>query len=360
MLWCLPCLFLLFGHGDYQAQPKITATEVTFPKADLSLHEAIDVLSKSGNRVVDYRSRQGLEVTNPLLKLSTAGLSFWMAVDEVAKQANLRVMPFWEKGQNVVALLAKPEGGAAPAYPTLYEGPFRITLARVAASRSYAEEVEPSRLLVSVQIAWEPRYRPLWLNLLADGVQQANGAGQMQPVPQVKPLSYQTADEASVTVTVQLPLPPRTQQVLPELHLQTTLVLPPRQTPFVFSNVTEGQQAQADGATCTLTRIEKDREQRTWITVRLNYPPNVLDLESHQAWVMQANTLTLTPKSGGQPVLSTTANAEINIREGTGIELRHPLGNLPQPLSAYELRYEAPAPPVRHPLEIRLKNVPLP
>jgi hypothetical protein len=350
----------LHGTETAHAQSKITASEVTFPRADLTLRQAIAILNQTGNPVVDYRSRQGQEVTDPVLKLPIMPLLFWPAVDEVAKQANLRVIPFWEKGKSVVGLLARPEGSAAPAFPVQYEGPFRITLVRVAAVHSVTEEIEPSRLLVTMQVAWEPRYRPLWLNIPGDGVQLTNAAGQTQPVPQLKPQSFQTADEASVTLTVQLPLPSRMQQSLPELRLRTIVVTPPRQTPFVFSTVSEGQQVRADGVTCTLARIERENPRRTWITVRLNYPPNTLDLESHQGWVMQANTLTLTPKNGGPPHPPTTTQAEINIREQAGIELRHPVDGLSQPLSAYELRYEAPAPPVKHPLEIRLRNVPLP
>lgn len=354
MLPCLCCLLLTATP----AGPKVTAAEVTFPQTELTLRQALEVLNRTGNRVADFRSRQGQEADNPRLRLPTTPMRFWEAVDEVARQAKLRVTPFAERdGQVVVALLGGP---GTLLGPVQYDGPFRITLLRVSAARSW-DEGEPSRLLVTVQIAWEPRYRPLWVNLPADGVYLGNGSGAEQPVPQLKPQSCRAADEAAVTLTVQLPLPPRTQATLPELRLRTAVVIPPRQTPFLFPSPVAGQMVREDSVTCTLTRIEEDRRrQRGWISLRLNYPGNLLDLESHQTWVMQGNSLVLTPKNGGQPLRFTTANAEINIQERSGIELRHLVDNLPQPLAAYMLRYEAPAPPVQYPLEMRWKEVPLP
>ena len=341
--------------------PKITATEITFPRAEMALQEAVATLNGSGNRVADFRGRQGQEVTNPKLRLSIAPQRFWAAVDEVARQAGLRVVPFVERdGRPVVGLLARAEGEPASSLAPWYEGPFRMELQRITATRSWGVG-EPSRLHVSVQVAWEPRYRPLWLNLPADGVQLATADGAGQPVPQLQPQSFRAADEAAVVLTVPLPLPPRSQEALTGLVLRTVVLLPPRQTSFALPVLAEGQQVEADGVTCTLTRIVEDRRQRrAWISLRLKYPEQALDLESHQAWVMQANTLVLTPKSGGQPLRFTTAQAEIDIRERAGIELRHRLDTLPEPLSAYTLRYEAPSPPVKYPLEMRLKNVPLP
>jgi hypothetical protein len=353
MVSYLCCLLLALSP----AGPKVTASEVTFPRAELTLRQAVEVLNQSGNRVVDYRSRQGQEVTNPGLRLPTTPLRFWAAVDEVARQARLRVVPFAERnGQTVVALLALTETGTVAQYPVHYDGPFRICLQRVAAIRSWEEGEELSRLLITVQVAWEPRYRPLWLNLPIDGVQQGT-----TNIPQLKPQSFRVADEAAVTFTVQLPLPPRNEQFIPELFLRTRVVTPPRQTPFVFPTLAEGQQVTEDGVTCTLTRItEEPRQARAWLTLRLHYPEKLLDLESHETWVMQANTLILTPKKGGQPLRFGTNTAEINIQERSGIELRHLIENLPLPLNAYHLRYEAPAPPVKYPLEIRLQNIPLP
>ena len=125
------------SRGPQGHEPDITtaATKVTIKAKGIRLSEALQQLQKqSGNAITDMREQLGAEVTNPALDLDIADKTFFEALDEIARLAE--VTTTFATGDGTIGIMAGGSMDAAPGTPApkppkpmvQYTGPFRIEL----------------------------------------------------------------------------------------------------------------------------------------------------------------------------------------------------------------------------------------
>src|SRR5262245_7204325 len=137
-----------------QVQKELAPKLVTFKAEKIRLSEALKRLAQqTGIEVEDRRRAEGSG--DPELKLDLKGVTFWQALDAIAKEADLRVGLYQRGG--AIALVDGPH----VQLPVSYDGLFRTVVRRVTTAHDL--ETDQRSCIVSLEIAWEPRFRPLFL-----------------------------------------------------------------------------------------------------------------------------------------------------------------------------------------------------
>ena len=323
-----------------------------------SLDEAVAALQQSGNVIVDLRRRLGQEIRRPTLNLRLVGAPFWRAVDEVNRQAMIEMTPLIDPGRHEPVLgITQPDRPPTPV-PTAYDGPFRITVVELTAVRRL-DDPRLSTLLARLQIAWEPRLRPLFMRVAPDSV-RASGTDGFRTVDQGGVGTIKLVGVYPAELSLRLPLPPRSWASLPKLKGSFDVIVPPTQARFTFTKLVTGEKQSDRGVTATLREIVADRHRRRWtVVLTLVYPWDKLPLESHQIWAMEGNRIQLVHRTENLQ-WQAEPDEQVSIDEGRAIHITYHFADVPGKLADWTLVYIAPAAPIWYDLDFTFDNLPLP
>jgi hypothetical protein len=187
------------------------ASLVTLKADALPFSKVLAMLAdQSGNSIVDYRQQFGHVVTDPPVTIDLVQKPFWQAFDAVLDQAGLAVYPYGGE----IRVVGKAEGQVPRAAAASYAGPFRLEPIEMLAQRDLRLPASRS-LRVMVEIAWEPRLRPIFFRQRMADVAVVDDHG--MPVELQNP----TADR-------ELPITPGKSSAILELNL----VSPSRSTRY--------------------------------------------------------------------------------------------------------------------------------
>lgn len=328
----------------------VSAAKVSLQGESIRLSAALAELHKqTGNLVEDLRPRFGEPVPDPALALRIEGMPFWPALDEIARQGNVTIYPY--TGKASVGIRA---GKAHDPEAISYDGPFRTRIRRLA---TFLDLDSGNRYLTAtLEIAWEPRYRPILLRVGPDSVKVRQGEGAFELIPQpgqgdVKLLGQQALGD----LTLRLPAPPRDKPTLAELQGELSVLVPPEMLEFRLTGPSAGAMQEKRGVRVAVHRLQLERGLWT-VGITLQYPREALDLESHQTWAadneagLEQNGRRVAPEPG----------REIDVQEGGVIKVTYRFANVPGKPADWTLVYKAPATPVRYPLKFVFKDLKLP
>jgi hypothetical protein len=367
--------FVLRAADEQPSPPKVAAALVNL-KGPIPLKEALQQLrEQTGNAVADLRGRFGQEETNPTIALDLDKVPFWQAVDVLVAKANaqgagiklaphLAADPKTRQRSPVVGIVGRDTLGPPPqqAPPVAYSGPFRVAVKRVAAVRDLENEALSS-LTLTLEIACEPRFQPLLLTIEPGAIQAAGPDGQLRPAERAAVRSLRLVGVYPAELTVRLPLPPRDTPALAEFRMEFTALVPPEMLTFTLPAVREGAEGARQGVRFTLSRFRPLRAGQgvEWdLTADLTYPAGRLDLESHQTWALENAVLVLRRK-GGKAEWRPSGDPLVAIDEGGTIRLSCSFkSEIPEKPDDWELIARAPAAPVKVPVAVSFRSLPLP
>jgi hypothetical protein len=350
---------------EAQEETNLGASKVTIRGQGIRLSEAIQRLqAQSGNAINDLREQSGAEVTNPALDLEIVDRPFFEALDVVAGKAG--VTPYFFTGDGTIGLMAgamaaqAPSGGAKPdaSKPLVqYSGPFRVTLKQVAAVRDFQAGTASAN--AQLEVAWEPRLRPMLLALDADELSVTDDRGQ-DVEPQVMEESSQVVlrpENPVAEINVNLAAPDRAAKALAKLKVKADVTVPAGLRRFRFPSLVKRNVVQKQGDVgVTLESTEVD-EQVWKVNVVLAYPGGGEVFESYRQglfnnriWLQKADGSRFEHNGG----YSNTASDEGRL----GFE--YLFVDAPGKPADYQLVYETPSKVQTIPLEFEFKDVPLP
>jgi hypothetical protein len=360
LLACLP--YSLRTRAAELPKRELPKVSVTL-QGKFQLKQALaEVQKQTGNTVVDLRERQGQEAPDPELVLAIAERPFWPALDEIARHANVSILPHIDPQSNrPVAGIGGPDlaTGKAPELPTAYSGPFRAVVRRVSAIRDL-EMPARSKLTVTLDLACEPRFDPLLLRLARDSVKATDAGGQLTVVELASVGTVKLLGESSVELTLHLPLPPRSATELPELQLSFLALVHPDRLIFDFTRLASGEKQTQQGVALSLERIEVDaRQSRSRLLVKIEYPPDSLNLESHQTWAADGHEVVLHHRADHRQK-HLAGGPQISVEDGGAIRIGYVFRAAPANLSDWTLHYRLPSTPLPVPVQLRFEKLPLP
>ena len=338
-----------------QAEEEINtgASRVTIQAKGIRLSEALGSIQKqTGNGITDLREQLGVEVTNPAFDLDLHDVPFHEALDRVARLAEVSVNAF--TGDGTIGITA-----AAPSKDPLiqYVGPFRVAFKQFTELRDL--QAGTAAASAQLEVAWEPRLRPMLLTLKSDGL-----AVKDDKEREVKPQAMMESNEVvlrpenpAVEMNLNLEAPDRSAMKLSSFRVKAEVTLPAGIKTFRFPSLAQENVTLKQGdVSATLQNVEID-EQVWKVNVELAYPGNGPAFESYRQglfnnriWLQKADGSRFEHNGG----FSNTSS------DGGKLGFEYLFVDAPGKPADYQLVYETPSKVVTIPLEFEFKDVPLP
>lgn len=301
---------------------------------EIPFSEALAAIEKqTGNRIVDQRSQK----SDKKLQLDVKQASFWQALDAIAVAANVRYSPY--RTEDAIALV----DGPFRAVPAADAGPFRVSVKRVTLTNDLESGTRSCQ--ASVEVAWEPRLQPFYL----DGA----------PVPQ----------RNAVEVPLQLPTPERRATAI-SFNGKFSLITPVKMLQFRFDQLKPTRSASAkmeEGVSVTLAQIVATADRWSFDMVITN-PPGGPEFESFQHW-LHNNQIYLEKGAGATKQIwkpHAADEQQLDIITSTRAAMRYHFNhrgrNLDDigTLADWTLVYRTPGRIVQVEIPYQFKDVPLP
>src|SRR5260370_6770361 len=270
-----------------EAQKNIQPRLCTIQNQAIPLSKALEELTKQTEiKVEDGRQNAG---DDPKLKLALNKATFWQALDAVAREADLQINLFQKEGTPVLM------DGPHRAVPTSYSGIFRLSVRRMTADRIPEAGDEGHFLTVQLELAWEPRFRPLFLESKPDSFDVQDDKG--VPLKNLEQMSGRTPLAARMVahIPIRTEAPKRSANKVALFKGSFDVLGPGKMLLFSFDKIAKTEKGKAgpsqtqDGVTITLREFEVEgaKDDQRWSAgLVLEYPPDSPDFESFEQWLV--------------------------------------------------------------------------
>lgn len=341
-----------------QAATKLEATKVTLDVTDAPLADVLAEMEKqTGNKVVDSREQFGQEAEEKLVTLKVDQQPFWSVLDSVLDMAAMS--PHTYSGEESLAIIDREPGALRRAARAAYRGPFRVDVVTVSGVRGVRVPGQ-SNLQLMLEVAWEPRLKPLAITQTAADLKATCDDGLESP-----PLDPEAVFDVEVQagsyaadVGVALQLPARRATLLTTIRGKLTALVPSKVAELAFDKLAEVKDAsqEADGVTVQVDRVVKKDD--LW-EVHMRVSADVLadELASHRSWVFQ--NMAVLKDGKGEEISHAGLEMTMQTKNEVGFVY---LYDLPKGVKIGDCQwiYRTPAGLVLETVEYELKDVPLP
>src|SRR5262249_24786001 len=151
---------------DAQTLKELAPRRFTLKKKGVPLNQVLKELEQqTGNPVEDRRRDRTKDIS---LALDLEKVTFWEALDDIALRADLRVS--YDRDRKVALV-----DGPHLALPVSHSGVFRTTVKRLLAIRDLEADVH--FWTIQMEVAWEPRFQPLFVETQPEGLVVQEGKG---------------------------------------------------------------------------------------------------------------------------------------------------------------------------------------
>jgi hypothetical protein len=318
-----------------------------------------DVLAKlqeeSGNRVLDGREQFNQEVTNPEILLTVDKAFFWEALDQVLDQAQLSINNY--AGEDAISLIQREPGEVDRYGRAAYTGPFRFEVTELNGVRGLRNP-QRDQLQVELEIAWEPRLRPIAIGVPLDLMEAVDERGEPMPVAQPGRVFNIEVQEGSCATTIQMPfkLPDRSVGAIARLRGALGALVPGKRHEFRFENLKSPTPITqtVGGVHVTLDKVMKNND--IWeVHMRLKLDDDNESLASHRGWVF--NNLNYLEGKDGQPIDNAGFETTLQSEREVGIAY---FFDLPEGIEGLTWVYKSPVAIVQQEYQFELSAIELP
>jgi hypothetical protein len=339
------------------------ASRVTIRGQGIRLVDALGQLQRqSGNPITDLREAYGGEASNPALDLDLDDVPFFDALEEIARKAGVALTFYTGDGTIGIVPLGMESGAgyggdSTSKAPVRRVGPYRVVLQRVSATRDLASG--KAMATATLEMAWEPRLRPMLLALKGDGLTITDDQGRAV-APDVAEESLSTVlrpENPVAEINVNMAAPERDARTLKELTLRGEVTLPAGVRRFTFPRLDAADAAQVQGDV-KVTLESTEVEDNVWkVSVRLEMPGEGAAFESYQQGLFN-NRLWLQKPDGSRFEHN---GGFATTESGAGVlGFEYLFVDVPGAPADWQFVYETPSRVVAVPLEITFEDVPLP
>ena len=343
------------------AGANLGASTVTIRGEGIRLTEALRQLqSQSGNPITDLREQFGAEATNPAMDLDIEARPFFEALDVIASKAG--VVPNFFTGDGSVGLMAGylGEGGVEPAGEEpfrAYPGPFRVVLRQVFASRDFRTGTGQAN--AQIEVAWEPRLRPMLLALKAEGLAIVDDRGEsVRPTVMRDSTDVVLRPENPVAeINLNMAAPDRAAKELATLGVEGEVTLPAAMKTFRFPSLDAKDVEQEQGEVGV--RFEgMEPDGPVWkVRIAVSYPGEGPAFESYRQGLFN-NRLWLQRADGSR--FEWNGGYSNTGSDAGRLGFEYLFVDAPGRPADYQLVYETPGAVATIPIKFEFKDVPLP
>ncbi|MFL6544912.1 MAG: hypothetical protein ACJ8LM_06970, partial [Candidatus Udaeobacter sp.] len=343
---------------DRVAKAATAATTVTLSAKQMPLSEVIAAIEKqTGNRLADNREQQGDQagVKDVRVTVELKNERFWPALDQILDQAKLGAYPY--SGKNTLSIIPRDPADGPRRGRAAYNGPFRLDITEVQAQRNLRQPKQTS-LKLQLEVAWEPRLRPIAISQPATDLKATTDAGGQLGVAQPKAVLDVEVPNGTQAAEITLPfnLPPRDVKRITVLHGKLHALVPGRQAKFRFDDLANaaGKSQRQGGVQVTVDDVRKNNA--VWeVHMRFALDEDNGALQSHRGWVFQ--NLSYVIDKDGKQIDNGGLETTHQTKNEVGVAYVFDLPNGPDRVSWV---YETPAAIVDLPVEYEIKDIELP
>jgi hypothetical protein len=343
---------------DQQIKRDLTPKLVTM-NGTFTVSKALEELEKqTGISVEDQR-----EGTDSKLTLKLNKVTFWQALDAIARDADGRV-EYYRGGK--IVLGKRPDGYTNP--PVCYDGIFRAMVREIEIRRTL--DTENATYSAIIEVAWEPRFRPFRLDFNPADLSVEDEKSRKIELPEAEKESLAVTSKAFVLFRVPLGSIQRSSQKLGLLKSPLKFIGPTRMDSFAFDKTLaelqknpKAREMTQEGVTVGVTNLELPSDHWT-LVMSLEYPADGPQFESFESWLI-FNELVLKskegdktfPSNGGYVIQGTAGNrATIEYHFVDSKKDKLTRGNPDD----WKPVYKVPGLIVEVPMKFEFKDVPLP
>lgn len=343
---------------DRMAKTAVAATKVTLSAVNMPLAEVFAAIEKqTSNRLVDNRQGDAPDAGSRggSVTIELNDEPFWPAVDKLLDAAQLDVYTYG--GENVLSIVSRSDENARRFGRAHYTGPFRIEILEIQSQRSLRQPQRKS-LKLQMEVAWEPRLRPIALSQPIEDVEATTDTSSQLPVSQPEAvLDVEVPDGTQAAeILLSLELPPRDAKRIVSLHGKLRALVPGRQVKFRFDDIARasGKSQRRGGVRVTLDSVRQNNA--IWeVHMRLTLDDANQALESHRGWVLHNKSYLV----GADGEAIDNAGLETTRQTPNEVGVAY-LFDLPNGLEGLGWVYETPAAIVEVPVEYEIKDIELP
>lgn len=338
------------------AKSAVEATTVTLSAKEMPLREVFAEIEKqTGNKLADNREQNDDAGSAAEITIELNEEPFWPALDQILDKATLGVYAYG--GEDALSIVnragdERPRHGAAH-----YAGPFRIEVLEIQGQRNLRQPNRQS-LKLQMEVAWEPRLRPIALSQPVADVSATTDNGETLSVSQPDAVLDVEVPMGTQAAEIVLPfsLPSRDAKRITTLRGKLRALVPGRQAKFEFDDLANaaGKSQRRGGVQVTLDDVRKNNA--IWeVHMRMALDEDNEALQSHRGWAFQ--NLSYLVGEDGEPI--DNAGFETTRQTANEVGVAY-LFDLPQGIEGLTWVYETPAAIVELPVEYELKDIELP
>lgn len=308
----------------------------------------------SGNKIVDNRDADEAAGT-PEVILKVEDEPFWSVMDQVMDQARLSQYAY--AGEDALALVARGEEEGQRFGRASYSGPFRFEIIEITAKRGLRNASNQS-LELELEIAWEPRLRPIALTQQLDRMDAVTTEGDRLPPKQAGRVFNIEVQEGTCASTINAPfeLPDRSVEEIMVLGGTINALVPGKREKFRFDDlpIKQPETKTVGGVVVALERVVKNGG--IWeVHMSLKLESDTDALASHRGWVF--NNLTYLVDEDGETIDHAGFETTKQTPNEVGIAY---LFDLPEGIEGLSWVYESPVSIVEREYKYQLEGVKLP
>jgi hypothetical protein len=378
VLGVLAVLVLLnsLAWGDEKAKTKAKAKQPELPKEltpklftlqdkDVSVSRALAELAKqTGNEVEDRRSSKD---DSAKIKLDLKNVTFWQGLDAIAKEADAKVS--LSERDEKLALVDGPH----QIIPVSYSGLFRVTVKRLDAIQVLDSDTHVC--LIYLEVAWEPRFRPLFMETRPDSMVVQDDKGRDVEIPDEGKGMAAIGKRLATEVMVRVTAPHRSAIKLGSFKGKLAAMGPTETLTFTFDKlkkiekVAEARKETQQGVSLVLREMvpEGQGDDPVWrIGLLLEYPADGPKFESFQSWLVNNEIYLLKEKDGIKQQFPPNLGYETDDQTEDKAIIRYRFGDEPDKklilgnIGDWKLVYRTPGRISEIPIPFEFKDIPLP
>lgn len=318
----------------------------------LTIAEAIDAIERQTGNVIELQDAANTGTTEIALEVKDE--PFWNVLRKIMEAGKLRINAY---GTTEGHLVLGPGGNSGNEVPTFTSGPFLLSLLSVQSTLPFQSGLS-GQVNVSFQLTWEPRVKPVFMQVPMNGVQATWGEEQTLSAsnPQAAPEIPLNLGSSSAQVDLQLERPPRSATKLDKLVGELVIAVPSDRHQYVFKNFSDGARQSEKFADVTVTLEGARRNGPVYeMRVLVEFGDAQGALDSFRGWVLSNEAYLLDAnkrrqENVGLQTYAVTPNA-------VGIAYLFQINGDPKD---YQLIYESPGAISKQTIRYELSDIELP
>ncbi|MCI0492928.1 MAG: hypothetical protein L0Z07_08325 [Planctomycetes bacterium] len=348
------------GVEEHMAKTAVAGTTITLSANKRPLKEVFAIIEEqTGNRFIDNREQAPEDAkageTEIAITLDFKSEPFWSCVDQVLDQAGRGI--YYYAGEDALSIVPRGRGEGPRFGRAVYSGPFRVEVLEIQSQRHLRQPKNKS-LRLQLEVAWEPRLRPIAISQPAADLQATDETGRHLTVSEPDEVLDVEVPVGTQAAEILLPfeLPPREVARIATLRGKLRALVPGLQVQFRFDDLAKaaGKTERRSGVAVTLDDVRQNNA--IWeIHMRLTLDEGSQTLESHRGWVFQ--NISYLVGADGKHIEHAGFETTRQTQNEVGVAY---LFDLPDGIEGLSWVYETPAAIVELPVEYELKDIELP